>query len=92
MLYDVFISHASEDKDNFVAPLALALRQEHIEVWYDDFSLSLGDSLRESIDKGLAQSRFGIVVFSHSFFNKNSDKFCCYRLVFYLIFDFFCIM
>jgi len=70
MLYDVFICHASEDKDDFVRPLATALQKEHIEVWYDEFSLSLGDSIRRSIDNGLRQSRFGIVVLSKAFFAK----------------------
>ena len=70
MLYDVFISHASEDKDAFVRPLADRLRAEHIEVWYDEFSLRVGDSLRRSIDRGLAQSRFGILVLSPHFFQK----------------------
>ncbi len=71
LLYDVFICHASEDKDNFVRPLAEALQSEHIEVWYDEFSLSVGDSLREAIDRGLLSSRFGIVVFSPNFFQKS---------------------
>lgn len=70
MLHDVFICHASEDKDDFVRPLAEALQSNHIEVWYDEFSLSVGDSLREAIDKGLASTRFGIVVLSPSFFQK----------------------
>ncbi len=70
MLYDVFISHASEDKDSFVRPLAELLRKENIEVWYDEFSLQLGDSIRQSIDKGLRQSRFGIIVLSPAFFSK----------------------
>lgn len=70
MLYDVFISHASEDKEAFVRPLAERLRDAHIEVWYDEFSLRVGDSLRRSIDRGLAQSRFGIVVLSPHFFEK----------------------
>jgi hypothetical protein len=71
MLYDVFISHASEDKDEFVRPLAEALRKERVEVWFDEFSLMPGMSLRRSIDLGLAKSRFGIVVLSPSFFNKS---------------------
>lgn len=71
MLYDVFISHASEDKDDFVRPLAELLRKHRIEVWYDEFSLRPGDSLRRSIDIGLAKSRFGIVVLSPIFFSKN---------------------
>ncbi|MDF3339515.1 toll/interleukin-1 receptor domain-containing protein [Mycolicibacterium septicum] len=70
MLYDAFISHASEDKDDFVRPLAERLRDEHVEVWYDEFSLRIGDSLRRSIDRGLSQSRFGIVILSPSFFAK----------------------
>lgn len=70
MLYDVFICHASEDKTKFVRPLANRLKQHHIEVWFDEFSLSVGDSLRESIDKGLSKSRFGIVVLSRNFFKK----------------------
>lgn len=70
VLYDVFISHASEDKDAFVRPLAERLREAHIEVWYDEFSLNVGDSLRRSIDRGLAQARFGIVVLSPHFFAK----------------------
>ena len=70
MLYDVFICHAKEDKDNFVRPLAEALRPRHIEVWYDEFSLRVGDSLREAIDRGLANSQYGIVVLSPAFFRK----------------------
>lgn len=68
--YDVFISHASEDKDNVVRPLASALKSGGLEVWYDEFELKIGDSLRRKIDKGLASSRFGIVVLSQAFFQK----------------------
>ncbi len=67
MLHDVFICHASEDK---VRPLAEALRARHLDVWYDEFALTIGDSLRQAIDRGVAASRFGIVVFSPHFFQK----------------------
>jgi hypothetical protein len=70
MLYDVFICHASEDKDDFVRLLAETLRARHIEVWYDEFSLRVGDSLRQAIDRGLANSQFGIVILSPAFFGK----------------------
>ncbi|WP_210421880.1 toll/interleukin-1 receptor domain-containing protein [Bradyrhizobium nitroreducens] len=70
MLHDVFICHASEDKNDFVRPLAEALRARHLEVWYDEFSLQVGDSLRAAIDRGLANSRFGVVVLSPAFFRK----------------------
>lgn len=68
--YDVFISHASEDKDEVVRPLAKALVNEGLNVWYDEFELKIGDSLRRKIDKGLANSNFGIVVLSKDFIKK----------------------
>lgn len=68
--YDVFISHALEDKDEVVRPLANALRAEGLKVWYDEFELKIGDSLRRKIDKGLANSKFGIVVLSKAFIKK----------------------
>ncbi len=68
--YDVFISHASEDKDDIVRPLANQLQLNNLKVWYDEFELKIGDSLRRKIDKGLANSRFGIVVLSKNFINK----------------------
>lgn len=68
--YDVFISHASEDKDAVVRPLATALQNKGIRVWYDEFEMRIGDSLRRKIDQGLANSRFGIVVISSFFINK----------------------
>jgi hypothetical protein len=39
-------------------------------VWYDEFVLRIGDSLRRTIDKGIRSSRFGFVVLSTSFFQK----------------------
>jgi hypothetical protein len=47
--FDVFISHASEDKDAVVRPLASALRKARLNVWYDEFELRIGDSLRKKM-------------------------------------------
>lgn len=69
--YDVFISHATEDKDGVVRPLAHALQGLGLSVWYDEFELRVGDSLRRKIDEGIVRSRFGIVVLSHAFFAKS---------------------
>ncbi|MDO7836963.1 DUF1883 domain-containing protein [Sphingobium sp. HBC34] len=69
-VHDVFISHASEDKDEVVRPLAAALQAGGLDVWYDEFALKIGDSLRQKIDAGLANSRFGIVVLSRAFIKK----------------------
>ena len=68
--YDVFISHASEDKEDIVRPLANALIRKGLKVWYDEMTLKIGDSLRQKIDKGLANSRVGLVVLSPSFIDK----------------------
>lgn len=71
LAYDVFISHAGEDKDEFVRPLARELEGLGFRVWYDEFQLKVGDSLRRSIDRGLVNSRYGVVVLSSAFFEKN---------------------
>ncbi|ADQ16210.1 TIR protein [Leadbetterella byssophila DSM 17132] len=68
--YDVFVSHASEDKDDFVRDFVKCLQQNGLKVWYDEFTLRVGDSLRRSIDNGLRNSRYGIVVLSEAFFSK----------------------
>ena len=73
-MWDIFISHATEDKNTFVRPLAIALRAYGLKVWYDEFTLTLGDSLSESIDKGLADSRFGLVILSPNFIKKKWTK------------------
>ncbi len=58
-------------KEELVRPLAEQLKGAGFSVWYDEFELVVGDSLRRSIDRGLANSRFGIVVLSPAFFSKN---------------------
>ncbi len=68
--WDVFISHASEDKEEFARPLAMAIRDRGLKVWFDEFTLRVGDSLRRSIDKGLAHSRYGVVIISPAFLSK----------------------
>ncbi|MCL5123674.1 MAG: toll/interleukin-1 receptor domain-containing protein [Deltaproteobacteria bacterium] len=69
-MYDVFICHASEDKNEIARPLAESLRNAGLEVWYDEFTLKLGDSLRQSIEKGIASSKYGVVILSNAFFAK----------------------
>jgi hypothetical protein len=69
--YDVFISYASEDKESIVFPLASLLRAFGVRVWYDRLELKIGDSLSRSIDNGLSQSRYGIVIISPHFLNKD---------------------
>jgi TIR domain len=47
MKWDVFVSHASEDKDAVAEPLVHALVDAGLRVWYDRIELCVGDSLRK---------------------------------------------
>lgn len=73
-MWDVFICHAWEDKEEIARPLAEALQQEGLRVWYDEFELKVGDSLRRSVAHGLRNSRYGVVILSPSFFAKELPK------------------
>ena len=66
----IFISHASEDKESVARPIALRLREKGIDVWFDEFELNIGDSLRRKIDQALSSCAFGIVILSPDFFLK----------------------
>ena len=68
--WDAFICHTSEDKADVARPLAELLQSEGLKIWYDEFTLKIGDRLSRSIDNGLANSRYGIVIISPSFFLK----------------------
>ncbi len=68
--YDLFLSHASEDKDAIARPLYEALTAAGVSVWFDEAVLKLGDGLRKKIDEGLARCRYGIVILSPTFFSK----------------------
>jgi len=70
MEWDFFISHATEDKADVAKPLADMLSARGFKVWYDEYTLAMGDNLRRSIEYGLANSRFGVVILSKSFFAK----------------------
>ena len=67
---DVFVSHASEDKETVAKPLAEAVGRYGYVVWIDQYVLQLGDSLRRTIDAALGTCRYGVVILSPSFFGK----------------------
>lgn len=69
--FDVFISHAWEDKEEFVDEFVLELRKQGLKVWYDTDKLKWGDSMREKIDKGLSRSRYGVVILSPDYIDEN---------------------
>ena len=67
---DVFLSHASEDKDEIARPLKEALESRGISVWFDEIQIQVGQSIRQRIEHGIANCRFGVVVVSPHFFAK----------------------
>lgn len=69
-MWDLFISHASEDKDSVARPLYEMILKQGYSVWFDEATLRLGDSLRQKIDEGLSECRFGVVIISNSFLSK----------------------
>lgn len=73
--YDVFISHASEDKKTVARPLFEKLSSAGLKVWYDESELKIGDSLRRKIDEGLNASKFWVVILSKDFFRKDWTKY-----------------
>jgi len=69
--YDVFVSHAWEDKEDFVDEFVETLTALDIKVWYDKRQIKWGDSMRERIDDGLKKSRFGVAVLSPNYIAEN---------------------
>lgn len=67
---DVFLSHASEDKDEIARPLKGLLESRGISVWFDEINIKLGQSIRQEIESGIASCRFGVVIVSPDFFKK----------------------
>ena len=68
---DYFISHASEDKQEFVRDLANQFIRNGATVFYDEYSIKLGDSLFEKINSGIKESKNCILVLSKYFFEKD---------------------
>jgi len=69
--FDVFLSHAAEDKKSFCDEFSNILQERYdLKVWYDSISISWGDSIRAEIDKGLKKSKFGVVVLSRNYIKK----------------------
>lgn len=72
--YDAFICHSSENKADFVKPLAELLHDKGLQIWLDDWEIVPGDSLQQSIDTGISKSGKGVIVLSESFIEKEWAK------------------
>ena len=68
--YDVFVSHAWEDKESFVDEFVQCLYDRDVKVWYDKDRIKWGDSMRARIDAGLRKSKFGVAVLSPDYISE----------------------
>lgn len=68
--WDVFVSHAHEDKEQIARPIAHLLADMGFRVWFDEWELEVGDSITQKISDGLKYSHFGLVILSKKFFEK----------------------
>lgn len=75
---DFFISHDSRDKATVAKPIYKELTKRGYKVWYDEYSLSIGDSLTESIEKGISECKFAILILSKNFLS--NERWAKYEL------------
>lgn len=68
--YDVFLSHASEDKIAFVGKLKKSFDRLGIDIFYDADTLQWGDNWKDKINNGLKNCDFGVIVISKNFFGR----------------------
>ncbi len=68
--YDVFISHASKDKEDYVDLLNAAVKRLGVNIFYDTDVLSWGDNWKQMILDGTQKSEFAIIVISKNFFGR----------------------
>ncbi|WP_055412195.1 toll/interleukin-1 receptor domain-containing protein [Nonlabens sp. YIK11] len=66
-----FISHDSRDKENIAKPIVNLLIRQACTVWFDEYSLQVGDSLRESIEKGIKEAKKCILIITPNFLNNS---------------------
>ncbi len=72
--YDVFLSHAANDKISYVNELYDVIRTLGITVFYDSTAITWGDKWKEKIIEGLHSSEFAIIVLSEQFFDRVADS------------------
>ncbi|MCM1044437.1 MAG: toll/interleukin-1 receptor domain-containing protein [Candidatus Gastranaerophilales bacterium] len=68
--YDVFISHANRDKEDFVEELFQAINKLGINIFYDKESLEWGDDWKAAILNGTKKAEFAVIVISENFFDR----------------------
>lgn len=68
--YDVFVSHASADKENYVQELQESFKKLGIKIFYDADTIEWGDDWEQKIKNGLEKCRYGVIVVTKNFYNR----------------------
>jgi hypothetical protein len=68
--YDVFLSHSDKDK-NILRPLAERLRDDGLKVWFDEWSIKAGGTIRRQVEEGLEQARVLVLCTSANAFGSD---------------------
>ena len=69
-LRNIFLCHAWDDRKDSAKELHDLLEQNGVSVWFSEKDVLLGSSLLREIDKGLANSRIGIVLVTPNFIDR----------------------
>ena len=66
-MFDIFISHSSKDKPEFVELLINELKNTSLSVWYDQNSIIFGDDIKNKIMTGIQNALLFVIILSDSF-------------------------
>lgn len=69
-LRDVFLCHAWDDRQGAAKELHDLLEAAGVKVWFSEKDLGLGVPMMRAIDKGLANSRIGLVLVTPALLNR----------------------
>lgn len=72
--YDIFICHASEDKELIAIPLYNALCERNIPTFIDHVEIAWGDSLIDKINNALAKAKYVVAILSENSVEKKWPK------------------
>lgn len=73
-LKDVFLCHAWADRKESAKELHDLLEQKGVKVWFSEKDIPLGSLFMREIDKGLANSRIGLVLVTPSFLERVANE------------------
>lgn len=67
--HDAFLSYASEDT-KFASNIVQSLNSRGFKIWYAPIDLKVGEKLLDSIEKGMNESLYGILLISKTYLQK----------------------